>query len=87
MIKKVGATVLLLRHRLNVNAFCLTRGLRLSTFVRAACNPEDRDAAMQGVRGIYESCCPASLLYDGFSVFLNIFRCPEDGSFPSVCLV
>jgi hypothetical protein len=75
-----------LRHRLKyVNACRLTRGLRLSTFFRAACNPEDRDATMQGVRGIYAA--PASLLYDGFNVFLDIFRCPEDGSFPLVCLV
>jgi hypothetical protein len=48
---------------------------------------EDRDAsaAMQGVRGIFVA--PASLLYDGFSVFLDTFRGPEDRSFPSVCLI
>ena len=34
---------------------------------------------MQGVRGIYVAL--ASLLYDGFSVFLDILRRPEDGPF------
>lgn len=43
------------------------------------------DAAMQGVRGI--DVVPAFLLCDSFSVFLDIFKRPEDASFLSVCLV